>query len=201
MPALVPVDLTFPVFRSENKADRWIEARSYVDSYGSNPYQWRADKVELDHVLRVAFPELLDRPSAVVAGLVVVDSTARLEADPALDLVRAARADFERRIPSILLRAVARALVKEGIRKAADRESEGLGLLLNLAGAVAEQADTRGQALLPGRIDLVKAHLPEGEHQLAIRFLGAGGELLEERRHDVLIRPGTTLFLSERAFR
>lgn len=207
VPALQPVDLTFPVFESDghhgrkNRRDAWIEARNYVDSYGGDPWRWRADRVTLDHVVRVAFPELVDRPSMIVTCEAVMDSAADVSADAALDLGRAARADFDRRVPSILLRSVARALVKEGARKAADRESEALGLLVNLAGAALEQADTRSFTLLPGRIDMAMARLPDGPHRLAVRFLGPHGEVVEERHHDIFIRTGTTLFLSIRSFR
>ena len=63
----------------------------------------------------------------------------------------------------ILGRTLGRALLKYLAYREANKENETLGLLVNLAGVVTEQADTRSWRTLPNQIYMVRMPLP-GRH-------------------------------------
>lgn len=168
------VDINLPIFDRRRGGDAWL----YVDEYGGNLYAYESD-VELDHVLRFAFPRLQALPSAVSRCELEV-SGRTVPAAPALDLGAIAEDDFERRLPRILLKTVARALVKEAQRKAAKKEDEVLGWIVNAINVATEQADTRSWILLPGRIDVVDLELPVGTEEVRGRCLDAGGRTVAE---------------------
>lgn len=197
------VDITLPIFKGGEDDDLHFGAPSwYVDEYGHDIYAYRADRVKLDHVLRFSFPALVDVPSEVRACELVLPSGEVVDAEPALDLGVVARDEFERRLPKTLLKTVARAIAKETARRSGKKEGgEALGWLINAVNVATENADTRGCAFLPRRIDVLKASVPEGAPSLAARFRGADGRIVEEWRIEPTILPGRTTFVAVRSFR
>lgn len=195
------VDLTLPIF----KKDDWGAPGWYWDSYRHDLYSWRPGyyrgDVDLDHVLRIAFPRLVEPRTAVARVEVVAPDGTRLAAEPALNLDAVCRSDFEARLPSIFMKTVARAIAKELARKAADKKGEGWGLLVNLIGAATEAADTRSWTFLPSRIDLARLTLPPGPATLTVRFLDASGRAVDEQRVQLEVHPGRTEFVHFRSFR
>ena len=115
-----------------------------------------------------------------------------------LDLSAIAVRDFEETKPTIMLRMVARGLLKEAAVTAAEAAGEDaagevggfLGRVVSRAFAVAtERADTRNWSILPCELLLARFHLPPGKHRLRISFDGLNGrrDLLE---FDVEVRAG-----------
>lgn len=200
VPALREVALTLPILESRGH-DNWDEARRYVDRYGNDVWSWGGRQRGLSHVLRVALPALYDRPSAAVRGALFTPAGPAPPAESVLDLAFEARRDYDRRLPTLLLRTVARALAKETARKSARKKNDTLGVLLNAAGVLTEHADTRSLVLLPARIEMARLYLPPGETTLGVRFFDGQGRLTEERTAPVTVRPGATSFLSVRSFR
>lgn len=171
------VDINLPIFDRRGGGDAWL----YVDEYSGNLYAYQSD-VELDHVLRFAFPRLQTTPSAVARCELDLPAGRVVPATPVLDLQAIAEDDFGRRLPRILLKTVARALVKEAQRKAAKKEDEVLGWIVNAINVATEQADTRSWILLPGRIDVVDLELPVGTEEIRGRCLDGSGRTIEEWR-------------------
>ncbi|MCA9730306.1 MAG: hypothetical protein KC729_21675, partial [Candidatus Eisenbacteria bacterium] len=193
-----PVDIVLPILDRKD-GDAWGLAGSYVDEYGGHVYAY-TDDAKLDHVLRFAFPRLESMPSAVVACELELPNGQRIPASPALDLGAVAEADFDARIPGMLLKTVARAITKEIARKQAKKENEVLGWVVNAVNVATENADTRSWILLPQRIDMVKAKVPAGTQQVKARFLDRAGGTVDEWTLDLDARPGETRVLSVRSF-
>lgn len=215
VPFKEPVDITFPVYddvdddddKDKKKKKKKSRARHnkvagrYVRDYGHNVYSYRHDEVELDHFLRFSFPELLDAPRQVYSCELELADGRVFAAVPAMNLSAIARHDFDDRIPGILLKTIARALVKEAVRKAAKKEDEALGWLVNIATSALEQADTRGWVFLPGQIFMLKAHLEPGPQVLTMRFLDRNKDIVDEKTLDLNMGENGVEFVSVRSFR
>lgn len=219
VPFKEPVDITFPVYDSvddddddddeKDKKKKTKKSRArhnkvagrYVRDYGHDVYSYRHDEVELDHILRFSFPELLDAPRQVYSCELELADGRVLAAVPAMNLAAIARQDFDSRLSGILLKTVARALVKEAARKAVKKEDEALGFLFNLATSALEQADTRGWVFLPGQIFMLKAHLDPGPHVLTMRFLDHNDDIVDEKTLDLDMGANGVEFVSVRSFR
>ena len=189
------VNIALPVLSSEVGADR------YVTEYGDHLYEYEAGRMKLDHVLAFAFPALVPVPRQVQRCELVLPSGEVIEAEPALDLAAIATADFQRRLPGILLKTVARVLVKEAARKEAKEQDETLGWIVNVINVATEHADTRGWILLPGQFFMLKTRLEPGTQLLTARFLSADGTVLDEWQRSVEVAPGQTSFAAFRSFK
>lgn len=113
------------------------------------------------------------------------------------DLSAIARRDFEERKMSMLLRMIARSLLKEAAVIQSERKgAQAGGALGGLAARVAartlanatEQADTRSWSGLPAELLMVRMRLPAGLNEIQISYQGLRGPETKSLRIDV--RPG-----------
>jgi len=193
------VDIMLPLFKHDGTEDVVI-AQNYVDEYGNDIYAYRKGNVKLDKVLKFSFPELVDVPSVVESCELDVFEGPTVGAEYVLNLSAVARADFERRLPGILMKTILRAVAKDLARKAAANKDEDLGWAVNILNIATEQADTRGWIFLPGHLFMLKTHVPPGPHILRGRFLSAEGAVVDEWEADVEVRPGQTQLVWFRSF-
>ena len=71
-------------------------------------------------------------------------------------------------LPSIVSRQVLRLVAKEQVRRKLSKEGGDVGnILAGLYNLASERADTRSWLTLPGDVQIIKADLPAGEHQLS----------------------------------
>ncbi|WP_448552852.1 COG3014 family protein [Thalassotalea montiporae] len=71
-------------------------------------------------------------------------------------------------LPSIVSRQVLRLVAKEQVRRKLSKEGGDVGnILAGLYNLASERADTRSWLTLPGDVQIIKAGLPAGEHQLS----------------------------------
>jgi hypothetical protein len=114
------------------------------------------------------------------------------------DLSAVAVRDFEERKTNVMLRMVARGLLKEAGVTIAEAKGEQLagdvgGFLARVASrafAVAtERADTRTWSTLPGELSIVRSTLPAGPHVLEVSYVGLNGTKQTETI-DVDVVPG-----------
>ncbi|MEZ4648537.1 MAG: hypothetical protein R3E97_07070 [Candidatus Eisenbacteria bacterium] len=189
------VDITLPIFDDKGNSSAWL----YVDRYGPEIYSY-SSSAELDHVLRFAFPRLETVPSPVAHCELDVPARGALSATPVLDLGAIAEDDFGQRLPRILLKTVARALVKETQRKAAKKENEVLGWVINAINVATEQADTRSWIFLPGRIDVIDVEVPAGVDTVKGRFVDKFGQTVDEWTLDLSGSTSDMEILSLRTF-
>jgi hypothetical protein len=195
------VDLTLPIFKKND----WGTPDWYWHTYGDDLYSYRPGHahgdIELDHVLRVAFPRLVE-PRTRVARCEVIDGDGRpVTAVPALNLDAVCRDDFNGRLSGMFIKTIARLIAKESARKEAAKKNEAAGYLLNLIGAATEQADTRSWSFLPSRIDFVRLPVRTGRTTLGVRFYDAADRIVEEQSVTFEVHPGRTEFLHFRTYR
>ncbi len=131
-----------------------------------------------------------------VRGLRLEADGHRSEAERVEDINVLAMASLERRRPLILARALARAVLKHEAVEKAEKQSDGLGLLVNIVTVASERADTRSWSLLPSHIYLARLSLPEGEWHLRAWLEDDKGQVVGQRDYAVRIKAGQRLFLS-----
>jgi uncharacterized protein len=195
------VDIFLPLYKTDEKSDKKATAQYYVTNYGSNVYAYQTKPVKLDQFLRLSYPKLVVFPNAAASAEVLLSDNTSLRADRGLNLASVSALQFKQDSGDILLRTLLRALAKQGTLKAAQGESSGLGWLMNAINVATEQADTRSWLLLPERIDVVKARVPDGTTSLTVRFLGSEGNVVEEKIVPVNPQSGKLQWISVRCFK
>lgn len=186
-----------------NAWERKVWGRSWDDA----PFVQWANALDGAYILRLAWPALrleATRPTAVRVW--VGDSLAL--AAPGSDLSAVVYGEMERRRAAMLTRLVARGVVKylasrEMEKKTEEKGGEAaaflVGRLANLAANHLEQADLRSWSLLPDRISMVRARLPEGSHRVRIETIGPDGEVGSTRDlGQVTIRSNQTVVVGKR---
>jgi len=87
-------------------------------------------------------------------------------------------------------------VVKTKASKEADRRNDALGLLVNLANAITDRADTRSWSTLPNRICLARLPLPVGKHRVEIDLLDRLGNVVARKNYDVDIAARDKQFIT-----
>jgi hypothetical protein len=150
-------------------------AHLLVNRYGSNIYAFSSGGISLDHVLRFAFPRMVDYPSTVASVDVLTPDSVAVTPSLAEPLGTIAHREFNDRLPKVLIKTIARALIKEFARTRAKKSSDALGALVNIANFATERADTRSWLFLPDQISLAKFSLSPGPHDLVVIFYDGHG--------------------------
>lgn len=100
-------------------------------------------------------------------------------------------------MPAITARALGRAVVKYQAAREAARHSPLDGLLVNLAGVLTENADTRGWYTLPNDIQIARLALTPGTYTIHISVLNRVGQVVGVHEFpNVTVRAGRKRFLS-----
>ena len=208
VPYLEPVDIILPIFDfKEDEEYRNCDgcelayANVLFTRYGNNIYAYSGSGLTLDHVLRFAFPHLVDHPSSVAAAEVRGPDGQAVNVEPAEPLDAIARREFDDRLPKILLKTIGRALIKEFARTRAKKSSDALGALINIANVATEQADTRTWLFLPRMISMVKLTLPPGPHHLDVIFYDGAGAETDRKTVAVDVKQGEMTFSRVRSYR
>ena len=187
--------LTFPILKTDNvdKPEKFVptlmgrQGRVYKD-------------IELEYILRVAIPTI-DSHRPLLSGIEVVVGDVKTRGMLVEDVENIAIETFNAQRPIILLRTLGRALLKYLAYRKANKENEALGLLVNLAGVVTEQADTRSWRTLPNQIFMVRMPLPAGTHTLNLSFLNANGRVGgRDSVPDIKINPNRITFWNHRTY-
>jgi hypothetical protein len=164
---------------------------------------------EVAQVLRLSWPVMRLEASRAASARLIVDGQA-VDA-PALEDVSARLVrDLESRRAAILMRMVARGLIKYTLSREAEEQTEKksseflgrlVGFFTNTAGNLLEQADTRSWSLLPDQIAVARLRVPAGERHVKIELLDTHGAV--NRIVDlgmVSVQPGGRVFLSQRVW-
>ena len=213
------VEFTMPIMEGEKGVKtRTVAERAVYRHHHPHTYERR----RVDYWLRVALPEYREVPSQV-AGVRLRAGEQSATGVMGEDLAAIAQQTFTEKFDSILLRAVARNLVKylasKGIEKAfeEDKDDEGdeddndwvkegvgkaLGGLVNLLGAATEAADTRSWLSLPRTIHIARLFVTPGTATPTLEFTDARGQVLAvEPLPQVAVAAGEKVFLNFRTFR
>jgi hypothetical protein len=186
--------LTFPILKKDD-----VDDEKFVPTLMGRQGKIYKD-IELEYLLRVAIPTL-DSRRPVLSGIEVTVGTLKANGMLVEDVERAAIETLNTQQPGILLRTLIRAVSKYLIYRKANKENEALGLLVNLAGAVTEQADTRSWQTLPNQIFMVRMSLPAGTHTLNFSFLDENGQTGgRDSVPDIKIHPNRITFWNHRTY-
>ena len=212
------VEFNMPIMEGEKDVKTQTVAERAVHRY-RHPHTYQRQRV--DYWLRVALPEYREVRSQV-AGVRLRAGEQSATATVGEDLAAIAQQTFTEKFDSILLRAVARNLVKylasKGIEKAFEDDDENdeddendwakkgvgkaLGGLVNLLGAATEAADTRSWLSLPRTIHIARLSVAPGTAAPTLEFIDARGQVLAvEPLPEVAVAAGEKVFLNFRTFR
>ena len=161
--------LTFPILKTDD-----VDDEKFVPTLMGRQGRVYKD-IELEYILRVAIPTL-DSHRPLLSGIEVVVGDVKTRGMLVEDVENIAIETFNAQRPIILFRTLLRAVGKYLIYRKANTENEALGLLVNLAGVVTEQADKRSWQTLPNQIFMVRMPLPAGTHTLNLSFLDESGQ-------------------------
>ncbi|MEG0795913.1 MAG: hypothetical protein RR397_05310 [Odoribacter sp.] len=145
------------------------------------PFFWNAESSESDrnslsnvNVVRVVFPKYTERPLTYNKGALKYDhKTYSLQI--AEDINQIASKTLHDRMVRELSNSLLRVAVKQGLRYAASKENEWLGLAVGLTNAFTEKADTRNWQTLPASISYSRVPLASPENQIELNFTGSKG--------------------------
>ncbi|HEY5602538.1 MAG TPA: hypothetical protein VIM41_05470 [Gammaproteobacteria bacterium] len=123
-------------------------------------------------LIRISVPVYVTRPIAVSGvNYQVADQQGQLEMMEIVDSL--ALKALERNMPSIIARAAARQAIKYQATKQGNQENAALGLLVNIGGALLEQADTRSWTTLPQSIYMARIALDPGTYNLSLNIVSS----------------------------
>ena len=186
--------LTFPILKTDD-----VDDEKFVPTLMGRQGRVYKD-IELEYLLRVAIPTI-DSHRPLLSGIEVAVGNAKTRGMLVEDIENIAIETFNTQRPIILLRTLGRALLKYLAYREANKENEVLGLLVNLAGVVTEQADKRSWQTLPNQIFMVRMSLPAGTHTLNLSFLDENGR---NRGRDAVpnikINPNRITFWNHRTY-
>ena len=195
----IPYSLKIALLRLADRQGLHDELEKYKQEFGINEWQTIADRqsegelvVVLNsglapvktqnsatvisptsgRLIRISLPAYTKRPIAASGiNYEVKGQQGQLENVEIVDAL-AVRA-LEEKMPTIVARAAARQAVKYQAAKAADEQNSGLGLLVNLAGTLLEQADTRSWTTLPQAIYMARIPLTPGTYNLSLKIISS----------------------------
>lgn len=193
------VELSLPILKSDefDSRDDWAWTLASRSEYRRGYYR----QSQVAYWLQVALPTMA--PPEVADHRLVVHVTGHGSTGSTLVHRPSALAGitFEAEYGTILFRTVLRALVKYLTYTAANKQSSGLGFLMNLFNAVSEVADTRSWLTLPDQIQLVRLQLPAGVHDLELAWSDPQGRALGHATiPQVTVRAGDWTFVGHRVF-
>jgi uncharacterized protein len=185
-----------------------VERAHWGSALDDHPAAQIASALDGAYVLRLAWPELRRSAREPEVRVLVNDSVYRV--DRVGDLSSLTERELAAERAAAVTRLVARGIGKYLVSREAERGAERkhgevagflVGRLTNLAANELERADTRSWSLLPDRVSMVRAHLPQGEHHIRVQLIGAGGAVLEERDLGMVsVAAGALVLRSERVF-
>lgn len=199
VPPLEPVRADVPILETDRRDDDSVYHVAGSAYHRIGRYE-RGD-TRIAYWLSIAYPTFPDLPPHIV-GVTLEDGDQGRPLELVSDLATNARQNFRDRQGTILIRTIARAIFKYlAKRKTEEKLGTGAGLVVNLLGAITEQADVRSWRNLPYRVYLGQVRLPEGTHDLVLTADGRGRSAVDHvRLEGVEVRAGTTTWLTYRFF-
>jgi hypothetical protein len=165
---LVPPKLSeridFPIFKSSERdpEDTWRYA-----SLAYEDWRYRAADLEIDYVLSIALPAVAASGPLPEARWQAAGREGRLELGA--DLGALSRRCLEDRYAGVVVRTVARALLKYLAKEKIEEETGRLaGVFANILGSATEVADTRGWSTLPEYVHVARIALPAGRQSVTV---------------------------------
>ena len=138
---------------------------------------------------------VLRRRTPSVASAQVSASGAMMYTEQVANIAADASQQMATDRPRLLADEFARNVTREIAAKQADKQQQGLGVLVSFMGTVADQADTRIWGTLPDNIQLARLRLAPGSYDLSVSWQGPYGTTQAPQLvHNVSVRAGTITF-------
>ncbi len=195
VPGKISERMDFPIFTDDDGDDddhevAWATAALAYDNW----YYRDSRDLELEYILSIALPAVApSSPAPHLSWQVPGGGAGAL--DTAADLGALSRRCLQDRYAGVMIRTVARALLKHWAKeKTEEKHGKGAGLLVDILGSVTEVADTRAWSTLPGHVHVARLVLPAGEHVVRVQGGGYAGEGRAE------VRRGRLSFLALRLY-
>ena len=160
------------------------------------------EKPTLPNVASVKVPAVLVPPSRVAAVDVSIDGRLFGTTQILTDVSDLAAKQVAAEMPWTIARAVVRRAAKEtAVYKASDAiglQGTGKSLFQFAASSFwsgSEDADTRCWSLLPREIQVLRAELPQGQHDIQIAGVGSAGEVFSRQQRTLNVRDGQNHYL------
>ncbi len=201
------IEVVFPIL----KVDKFGESKG-VDAWGySETLRARADRhyddIEIEYMLRVSIPTYESTRPLITHMEVLATGNpgcapARFSSETVEDVEAIALKNFAEEEPKILLKTIARGVVKYlAFRTAKKKTGEVAGLLVNIFNIATENADTRSWLTLPNSFGMARMSLPSGKYDLQLSFRDDRGREVESTTlQNVEIRSNDFTFLNYRTF-
>ncbi|MGC2049042.1 MAG: hypothetical protein WA635_10580, partial [Gallionella sp.] len=158
-------------------------------------------------LVKIALPYYESRPNTVLSARISVSGK---QADTQMmeDIDAIARASLDARMPAITARSIARAVAKGALQESVDRAGSNSNndvaaqlissLVVRVATAATERADTRSWLTLPSDIQMARLSLPPGSYDVTVELLGANDRLVETQVfHQVSIQNTRKTYLTQ----
>ena len=193
VPGKISQRLDFPIYGDGDDGDDEAAWATAALAYDNWMYRESRD-LELAYILSIALPAVAPSPPAPRLSWHVSGGGAGT-LDTAADLGALSRQCLADRYPAVMVRTVARALLKYWAKeKTEEKHGKGMGFLVDILGSVTEVADTRAWSTLPGHVHVARLVLPAGEHVVSVQGGGYGGEGVAR------VEPGRLSFLTLRLY-
>ena len=151
-------------------------------------------------VVKVAFPLYNPTPYRV-SGAIVRAGEAKAVTEKAQNITEIAIKNLKDRSGRWVTKTAARAALKFGAKKLADKANPLLGLAVNVANVATEKADTRSWLTLPAEFNIARLPLKAGVYTVSLQYLGGGMEsIYGETLPDVKVEAGKKLFIIRRTW-
>lgn len=154
-------------------------------------------------IMSIAVPAFVQRP-VPVANFELSGDDRSAVSELVEDVNALARKSLEDRLPAITARAVARMVVKNAMAKNLKNQNGDSGgallmsIVTDVSAIVSERADTRSWSLLPGNILMARLTLPQGMHDLKVKYYDRSGNVLAVREYDgINVHAGRKVFVSD----
>jgi len=150
---------------------------------------------EVQSTVRIAFPVYKTvSPPVDKARLNIGGKLIGMETVENIDSL--ARNALDEDMPSVMARAIARAVIKYQSQKSAQDQSSLAGFLMTVTNLATERADTRSWTTLPQEIQMARVILPVGTRDVSIDIVNAAGRVIDSIDASVKIMPWHRSFLT-----
>ena len=169
MPKKVEKNLVIPILKKE-KINKDTDIWEYSETLSKRARRnIKVDDITIEYLLRVAIPTYTSSPPKI-AYMKVQANGQTANSEFVEDIEAIAQRTFEEHQGGILLKTIARALLKYIAFKSAEKKGKVAGFLVNLVNVATEKADTRSWLTLPNNIQMARLSLPAGVYDLKLTF-------------------------------
>lgn len=145
-------------------------------------------------VVRVAFPQYVQRRPLYSWGTVELPGISQA-LEKVQDINAIAFANLEDRMVRELAATLLRIAVKQATEAIARRQDPNLGVLVSVANALSEKADTRNWQTIPYSIQMARLTVPEGTHRVLLSVRSESSTYTDQFDEVVDVRAGETVFI------